>query len=202
MRRVVSITKRSDRIAPMKTLSFWVGIFLLLGENFSFSATEPLPIPRIKANKFLSEGIFTGGSFKSANLERIRFSPHKKEGYERWVFDFSDAASRKNESLAPRFLLRYIKASKIEPGDGTPTTVIPAKFILSLQSVRQNYLEQTKIKRLLRKSAFVKDIIVYPPIEEGDLALEIVLKDSVAFEAHQPKLQEGRLVLDIKNAPL
>ena len=74
----------------------------------------------------------------------------------------------------------------------------PAKFLFLFRSIEKNRLNPKKLQKLAKKSRFVKKIILYPPIEEGDMAMEFILKEDVLFEPHQPLEKEGRLVLDVK----
>ena len=162
------------------------------------AAVSPLPISRQSAQIFTAEGLFQGGSAGKASLEAIRFSPHSKSR-ERWVIDFSDPTTQKVGTHAPLFQLRYVKGNSV----GVPSQEVilsPAKFVLNLRAISQNKVEPKKVARLIRKSDLVQDIVFYPAIEEGDMALEIILKKNVLFEAHQPVQNEGRLVLDLKPA--
>jgi len=164
----------------------------------SMGAVGPsLSIPRDASHRFLSEGIFDGGKAVRANVENLRFSKHNKEGFERWVFDFSDSTTGTTGLVAPQFQVRYLKADKIAKPEGGLVTLAPAKIVIAFKGVSKNGLNRTKIDKLVRKSTLVKEIISYPPIENGDLAIEMVLKDSFPFYTHQPLTQEGRLVVDI-----
>lgn len=183
------------------SMKIYLILFLFLSVPL-FASLEPKPIPRTPIKHFQNEGIFEGGSKLPANVEGIRFSSHKKEGYERWVLDFSDEATRSLGKVAPQFQLRYQKATKVEVPGGTDISLTPPKFIFALQGVKQNYLKKETLQRIAHKSRFVKEIILFPAIENGDVAIEFVLKDNVLFEPHQPREKEGRLVLDLKNAPL
>ncbi len=46
----------------------------------------------------------------------------------------------------------------------------------------------------------MKEIVLYPPVERGDMAMELVLRDDVRFDPFQPLEREGRLVLDLRPA--
>lgn len=180
-------------------------ILLVLFLGFSVllpAALDPRPIPRTSIKHFLNEGIFEGGSNLPANLETIRFSNHAKEGFERWVFDFSDEATRTVGKTAPHFQVRYEKGSRVEGSNGADISLAPPKFIFAFQGIKRNFVKKDALKRIPAKSRFVKEIVLYPSIENNDTAIEFILKDNVLFEPHQPKEKEGRLVLDLKNAPL
>jgi len=158
-------------------------------------------IARSSSGNFVTEGAFEGGKEGTrANLESIRVADHPKEGFERWVIDFSDATTRTKGKTAPRFQVRYQKADRIKLAHGGSYVRKPAKFLVFFRSINKNNLTQQKVRSLVPQSLYVKDIVLYPPIEKGDMALEFVLRDDVKFEAHQPIEREGRLVLDLKNA--
>jgi len=176
----------------------WNFPFLVLATVFSFhldAAVQPHSIPRDSARRFRTSGIFEGGTDKQANLEGLRLASHA--GYERWVVDFSDEHKTLG-GIAPRFQLRYVKADKIPLPDGSVFVRSPARFVFVFRNIARNSLKNSRLKGLARKSRFVKEIILYPPIERGDMAMEFVLNDNVLFEPHQPLEREGRLVLDLK----
>ena len=180
-----------------------LGFFLCIA-SFSLSAAaalEPHSIPRASSQNFRAEGLFEGGSSSRANLESLRLASHAREGFERWVIDFSDEQTRRVGLVAPRFQLRYVHGEKLRLGDGREIERRPAKFIFVFRSIDHCFLAQETAAKLARKSQFVKNIILYPPIEKGDMAMEFILKDNVLFEPHQPVEKEGRLVLDMKSAP-
>jgi len=151
------------------------------------ASVEPHSIPRKVLGQFRKEGAFEGGRPIPAHLEKIRFAFHRSGGYERWVLEFSD--ENRKSSVAPKFLLRYLPPSS---ENRSP------RFILSLRSIKQSFLKLDRIKRSLAKSQIIRDVIVYPPIEDGDMSLELILKEEVLFEPHQPLETQGKLVLDLK----
>jgi len=161
------------------------------------SVVPAISIPRDASRRYLTDGIFDGGREVRANLEGLRFSKHRREGFERWVFDFSDATTQTKGSVAPKFQIRYVKASKIEKPEGGYQIVDPAKIVITLKGVGKNLLNRTNLEKLARKSDLVKEVINYPPIEDGDMAIEMILKDSYPFFTHQPLQNEGRLVIDL-----
>ncbi len=164
------------------------------------AATQIVPIPRTASHSWRTEGLFAGGSSPAANIENLHLSDHK--GAERWVLDFSDNLKREIGKVAPKFQLRYIPGDKVIGSSGELVMARPAKFVLTLQGIRKNFLNRTALQDLVKRSKFVKDIIVYPPIENGDTAIELILGDNVDFEPHQPAQKEGRLVLDLKERSL
>jgi len=147
-------------------------------------------IPRAASGAFRSEGYFEGGADSRATLARLRVAPHK--GFERWVLDFSDT------STAPRFRLEYQPADKWLDDEGKAHFRRPARFLLRLRKVDRSRVRPADLRRLAAKSPLVKEVILYPAIEDGDRALEIVLESDVLFEPHQPQPNEARLVLDLK----
>jgi hypothetical protein len=185
----------------MKTFPSFVLAFGLLTSALLRAAVPSLPIPRSPIQNFVSEGIFKGGgTSQMVNVERIRWSPHK--GYERWVIDFSDEPGHRIGTVAPEFQLRYVKAEKVPVPNGEDILLDSPKFVFLLRGIHENHLKKPALQKLVRKSQYVKEIILYPPIEGGDIAVEFLLKDSVLFEPHQPTERVGRLVIDMKNAPL
>ena len=169
----------------------------LVSLDIARSAPVPHSIPRTPQQSFKSEGLFEGGENKKANLEGLRLAGHPKEGFERWVIDFSDE-KKEIGKIAPKFQLRYVKAEKIPLPTGGEIIRRPARFIFVFRQVQKNSIQQKQVKKLLKHSHYVKDIVLYPPIEDGDTAIEFVLKDNVLFEPFQPLQKEGRLVLDLK----
>lgn len=180
------------------TLSF----LLLASVTFLQASVSPTAIPRTPIKHYQTEGIFEGGTHSPANIEAVRFSPHQKDGYERWVIDFSDQKQRVIGKIAPLFQIRYVKAHRLAIPDAKDIVLEPAKFVFIFREIQHNYLNSAALKTLTKKSRFVKDIVLYPAIEDGDTAIELVLNDNVLFEPHQPTEKAGRLVLDLKNAPL
>jgi hypothetical protein len=173
---------------------------LLLSSSLAFALNEPHHIPRSPSNTYRSEGLFEGGTDRPANLESLRVAEHGKEGFERWVIDFSDEARRQIGSEAPRFQLHYYHGEKFRLADGRQVEKKPAKFIFVFRSIGRNFLGRSTVEKLARHSRFVRNIVLYPPIEKGDMAMEFILKDNVLFEPHQPLDRAGRLVLDLKSA--
>lgn len=146
----------------------------------TLGAVGILPIPRASTKEFVAEGLFAGGERIAANLKEVRVGSHAGPGYERWVFDFGN--------LLPQFQVQYVHSGN----DTAP------RFILRFQRLGQNNLNEARAKRLASKSQFVKSVRLYPPIENGDTAMELILKNDVLFAAHQPADRAGRLVLDLR----
>jgi hypothetical protein len=176
-------------------------VLALLGFTVpTFAALAPHAIPRESHHRYFTEGLFEGGSDLRANLEGLRFSSHPREGFERWVFDFSDAGRRTDVKAAPRFRLRYVPGERISLPDGRKIQSHPARFVLSLRGIDRCTLSDRMVDRLAEKSHFVERVVLYPPIEEGDRVVEFVLREDVLFEPFQPARLEGRLVLDLRKA--
>ncbi|NBX92802.1 MAG: hypothetical protein EB078_10315 [Proteobacteria bacterium] len=172
-------------------------VILFLSQQL-FASLPPRPIPRTSSKIFVKTGVFEGGTAGAANLEGIRFSRNKTEETERWVLDFSSAHTRSLQETAPKFQVRYSQADRIEVPEGRDVLLNPPRLIISLQSIKGNYLTRAQFKPFLERSQLVRDIKIYPPIEDGDMAVEFILKHSIQFEPHQPIQKEGRLVLDLK----
>jgi len=157
--------------------------------SYSVWAALPLlPIPRHLMPDYFLEGAFEGGGDVRANLETIRFAAHAGLEYERWELEFSSLGTRKLAATAPRFQLRYEAANETHG----------PRFLVLLKGVENNYLNQTQLRAAVKNSRLLKDIVVYPQIENGDLALEISLRSAVAFQAIQPESRPGRLLLDLR----
>ena len=176
---------------------FGLAVLALFFATTLRAGLTPHAIPRNLAKQFSTDGLFEGGSDAAANIESMRLAQHGKQGFERWVIDFSDGAKSVG-LVAPRFQLRYERAEKIPLPEGGDLVRKPARFIFVFRQIQKNLVNAERIQELLKKSRHVKDIILYPPIEKGDMAMEFVLKDNVAFTPHQPLEREGRLVLDLK----
>lgn len=183
----------------MKTTWRTLGIILFTA-CAAEAVAKPAPIPRTANQDFRTEGLFEGGSPVSANIEGVRIS--EQDGMERWVVDFSDNAKRELGKVAPKFQVRYIQGDKIIGSTGELIMARPAKFILTFRAIRKNFLNKAALQDLVKRSKHVKDIVIYPAIEDGDTAVELILHDNVAFEPHQPIQKEGRLVLDMKETKL
>ena len=172
-------------------------LFILLFGTLSFAAIRPHTIPRAPTLHFQTDGVFGGGNNVRANIESLRVTPSSDGGFERWVLLFSDEKGRVGIN-APRFQLRYEPEESFLTAEGMDAKARPARFVLLLQSIRNNRITRTAIGNLIEQSQFVTDILFYPQIEDGDMAIEFTLKDNVSFEPHQPVQKEGRLILDIR----
>jgi hypothetical protein len=174
-------------------------IFILtLLASLAEAAFSPRPIPRTSTRLFVDQGVFEGGSPLAANIEGIRFSRNPKDNSERWVIDFSDARTRSLQQLAPEFQIRFSPMETFITPEGKSIILSHPRLIISLSSIKGNYLHSPQLTKLLRKSKLVRQVRIYPPIEDGDRAIEFVLKKKILFEPHQPLQKEGRLVLDLK----
>lgn len=168
-------------------------LFLVLSQ-LSLAGSPPSSsiqgIPRVSTNHFVREGLYEGGEPVKATVEALRFAPHAG-GIERWVVDFADANGKEIGRVAPRFRLRY------EPADSGKK----ARFVFNFRSIQAVHMTREQLAGLTRKSRFVKEVVLYPPVEEGDVSLELVLRSGVRFETHQPLEKAGRLVLDLMTSP-
>ncbi|MFM8270309.1 MAG: hypothetical protein ACKN9V_08990 [Pseudomonadota bacterium] len=173
-------------------------VILTLLVSTLMAAVPARPVPRTSSHLFVDSGTFEGGSPLAANIEAIRFSQNAKEKTERWVIDFSDARTRTIQQIAPEFQIRIVPADKVTLGEGKEFELSPPRLIISLSSIKANYVTALNLNKLLKKSFLVKNIRFYPPIEDGDRAIEVTFKKSVLLEPHQPLQKEGRLVLDLK----
>jgi hypothetical protein len=146
----------------------------------TLGAVTLAPLPRATVGNFVSEGLFTGGRPIKAELRDLRVGYHSAES-ERWVFDFG--------SLLPHCQVHYEPAVR----DGAK-----ARFIIRFQKIYRNTLSESKVRLLAAKSHHVQSVNLYPPVENGDIALELILKHEVQFAPYQPIDLPGRLVLDLR----
>lgn len=158
-------------------------------------AVAPTLIPRSPTPLYRSDIFFEGGSGSPASLEGLRMAPHGE--FERWVIDFADETGGRKTAVAPKFQVRFLPAEKIHTDTGEHILSRPAKLIVTIHKVKRNTLTKEILQRLLKKSAHIKDITVYPPIEDGDTAMEFVFSSESPVNIHQPLEKEGRLVIDI-----
>lgn len=166
-------------------------LFSLILSQILLASLIPMTIPRVATNNFLKQGFFEGGSSKQAVLQQIQLVPYSKENRERWIIGFE----KKN---LPPFQIQYFPAEKFSSADQGLLTQKPAHFRFLFRHLTKNLLTETQLAQMTTKSRFVSEIVLYPPIEEGDVALEFILRDDVQFEAHQPISPENRLVLDLR----
>lgn len=164
----------------------------------SFGALAPRPVPRTVSQIYIGSGVFEGGSPLAAHIEGLRFSRNPQTGTERWVFDFSDARTNSPQLLAPEFQLRLTPPDKVQLADGKEVQISPQRLLISLNAIKNNEIRAKTIQTHLSKSKLVKNIRIYPPIENGDRVIEFTFKHPILLEPHQPLQKEGRLVLDLK----
>ena len=169
---------------------------------FSFpamtQAATPVLIPRSPTPLYRSDVFFEGGSGAAAKIDGLRMALHG--GYERWVIDFADENGGKKLGVAPTFQVRFLPAQKIETDTGERVLSRPAKLIVSIHKVKQNSLTKERLLQLVRRSAHIQNITIYPPIEDGDTAMEFTFSSDSPVNIHQPLEKEGRLVIDIAQA--
>lgn len=165
----------------MKKIFSWLGLTLA-------SALFAAPIPREAPQRFVTEGFFQGGDPTPANLEAIRVARHAT--FERWVLDFSDINKRGVGKTAPELQVNFIPAKDDEDG--------PRLRVL-LRRIHKNFVPLETRRRLAKQSGIVQDVIIYPSIEDGDSALELLFKPGLVarFKTHRPLAPSGKLVIDI-----
>lgn len=172
-------------------------IFALLAST-AFAAIAPRPVPRTASKIFVESGVFEGGTPIAAHIQGLRFSRNAKTGVERWVLDFSDAKTKNYQLMAPEFQVKLLPSEKVKVADGKEVLLTPPRIIVYLDSIKTSQLDEYRLQKLIKRSKLVRTIRVYPPIEDGDRAIEFVLKKEALLEPHQPLQKEGRLVLDLK----
>lgn len=163
----------------------------------TLGALAPQSLSRVPLRHFVADGVFEGGGRESMNLDKIYLSETGET--EKWTIDFG-ALDRQIAPLnPPHFVLRYLKGETLQSSDGTPLYEKPSRFILQLEKIHRNRVSHDALLNEIRKSRLVKEITIYPQVEHGDLAIELVLRKGVKFEPHQPLGQGGRLVLEMKH---
>jgi hypothetical protein len=165
----------------------------------SLAIAIPDPMPQASRGKFLSEGWFQGGTGSRATLRDLHLS--FPSGNERWTLEFSDLLNQRAGKVAPRFQLRYFPSERGVRSDGSEAERSPARLVFWLRSLERNHWDRSFLRHLLKQSELVKNIVLYPPIEEGDMALEFVFRENVLFEPHEPVAFPGRVILDFKAVP-
>jgi hypothetical protein len=168
--------------------------FALHVTTVAFSATPSL-IPRTPTPIYRSDVFFEGGADFPATLHDLRMADHGR--FERWVIDFSNASGLEKKKQAPKFQVRFLPSQKIETDTGEIVLSQPAKLIVTFHKVNRNDLQKQRLSRLVEKSAHIQKIVIYPPIENGDTAMEFTFSADSPVNIHQPLENEGRLVIDI-----
>ncbi len=159
---------------------------------------EILTMPRMATGVFRSEGVFRGGSGEAASLKGLRRDLLPSEGGERWTFDFTDPVTKKAIRLAPEFQVKVVKAESFQRSDGTVVYTEPPKVFILLRGIRSSQLEAAGLAKSLKKSRFVKEIIPYPSIEDGDMGIEMILSREALVSPYHPRHAENQLVLEMK----
>lgn len=178
-------------------MRFFLVFLCSVVSHLAGSAPHPL-VPRTASQIFINSGVFEGGGLDLVNLERIRFWKDPKTGIERWVIDFSSLAERKLQEQAPYFKISVIPPNKLFLPHQKEEELSPARIVVQLSGVKNNFIRSKRIKQFLRKSDLVRSLRIYPPLDNGHRLIEWVLSDSVVVEPHQPISKEGRIVLDLK----
>jgi hypothetical protein len=171
---------------------------LLFIAPVAWGIAKPLVLPRTGNGPYLTEGFFEGGEAHPSNIDGLKLRYLGET--ERWSIDFSPITRLSSKRSVPRFQLKYTPAEKGIRDTGEWATLRPAKLTLNLRNIRKNALDENRLQRLVKQSKHVERIHVYPPIEEGDTAIEIVFKDSVSFLPHLPGNRSSSLVIDVKDA--
>lgn len=134
--------------------------------------------------RMLREESVRGGEAVSASIESLTLS--KQGRGEKWEFQFG---GRPNS--VPEYLVRLIPSDSGQPDE-------PRVFTLQilLRRIDRSAVSKEKGNRLVSQSRFVRRLLQYPAIEDGDTALELSLKAGI-----QPLLTAeavgNRLVIDL-----
>lgn len=155
-------------------------------------------IPRHSNGEFRTEGIFRGGAANTAGLLSLKAEPVPRQGLERWTLEFADASTKKPASLAPQFQVKIVKAESFQRPDGTVVYTEPPKVLLLLRGIHGSQVEASQIAKAIKRSKFVKEVIPYPAIEDGDMAIEMVLSREALVSPYHPRYAESKLVIELK----
>lgn len=170
----------------MKLLCVW---FLALAAAASI---PPRDIPRHNLNLYQREGVFEGGTKARAVLDGIQ-AVQSQSGTERWTLLFSDETGRLKNTV-PRFQIRFEPEETLVQ-DGEPVLGKPPRLVITLQGISDHKILPHHLSQLSRSSKLVREAVLYPPIEDGDRVLELILAENVAFETFQPTQKTGQLVV-------
>ena len=176
-----------------------------------FSLPHPLRILDSRPSHFHDDGIFEGGEREvSAILKWIKLDSlfkHHHETSEEWVFRFEPLGSGQRhqksfDKILPFVQVRYLR--KIKPDNLSSdesvglSSASPAELIFLFEAIADNQVRMSELNSQLESSHFVKKILMYPPIEGGDMAIKFLLKENVWFRTyftHRLSKQELRIEL-------
>ncbi len=173
----------------MQTLSLLVAVSGALG-------TLSLASPIRSALTPETNTVLAGENLAHTTLEGFHLSTSKDK--ERLTVNFSGSSTAKNGGKIPRFQLRYLPEEKFATAEGTLAFAKPPRFVLTLRSLNGNKTNPAMLQAAITRSRLVKEILVYPPVEEGDTAVEILLHDNVRFSTDRQGLKAGRLTLELR----
>ncbi len=160
--------------------------------------TETLTIPRMATQTFRTEGVFQGGTSENAGIKGLKWELRPAEGAERWTLEFSEPNSPKPAKLPPQFQIKVVKAESFQRSDGTVVVTEPPKILFLLRGIQGSRLDRVQLNRAIKKSRFVKEIIPYPAIEDGDMAIEMILSREAFVSPFHPRYSENQIVMDLK----
>lgn len=150
------------------------------------------PIPHSlaphKTAPFLTQGFIKGGTETEAILKDLRYGKHPNKGYERWVFDFEFEGEKKQRMGSPNYCVKYQKPQGKN---------LPAKLVVLFQGIKKSRLNADTFLDMVSRSPLVASILLYPPIENGDTAIEFLLHRGVSYKTEELKGASGRLVVDL-----
>lgn len=174
-------------------------IGLLTSPSFAntFANPQTTAVPRTAEKLQIEPVIYEGGKGVRSNIEALRYFFHQKDGFERWVFDFSAPGRAHKQEVAPLFQVEYRRANRTISATGEDVQKETPKFVFRFRAIESVFVTPAELARLAKTSPFVEEIVLFPAIEEGDLAVEFVLKHNVSYRLHQPTEKPGRLVLDL-----
>lgn len=168
-------------------LAFFLGVAFFLWQPLpapaEFSPHEVMAAQQSKQEIYVMDAIVRGGdpTAKSASLTNLRWA--KKQGYERIVLDLAGEGANWQKSSLPYFQVGLNPQAQ--------------KVSVDIRGVINRKLTQENATRALRRSAYVKEVYLAPPLQGDLLSLEMKTKQTVDVEAFY-LVGPPRIILDIR----
>lgn len=119
---------------------------------------------------FHRSGVFEGGDTRNLNLEKISLG--KKGDVEVFDFSFTAGSKKVRSPRIPPYQLRLDSKTGSEFG----------RLVLLLQGISLRNVQRLMLEKLVKQSALVESFHLYPPLEDGDMVVELKLKAKVEFK--------------------
>jgi hypothetical protein len=174
---------------------FYLGAIFGLSQ-LTQAALPPIPVPTDHNSIFSNDGVFEGGRFVRAALKSMTVGTDRHDKVERWSFDFQKVS---RGGTLPRYQIRSVTGVASNDEDDSPSQEAP-RLILTFQQLTQNNVGLGDVRRCLAKSRWVSDVLVYPSVDNGDTAIEMILKRGVKFSLRQLTGPSAQLIIDLKHS--